>query len=64
MTYFVTGKTCEEINGKPEESDVTFGPFDTYEKAAYQRDVLDEERWISGQHVYYDLHVKCYGDGQ
>ena len=55
--WYVYGKTFDEIHGSVEESNVKRGPFDTCDEAEFYRDVLDEERTISGQHLYYDLYV-------
>ena len=55
--WYVYGKTFDEIHGSVEESNVKRGPFDTSDEAEFYRDVLDEERTISGQHLYYDLYV-------
>ncbi len=57
VKWYVYGKTCEDIYGVPEESDVKIGPFDTEAEARREMESMDDERWISGQHVYYGTYV-------
>ena len=57
VKWYVYGKTCEDIYGVPEESDVKIGPFETEADAWREMNAMDDERWISGQHVYYNTYV-------
>ena len=60
--YYVMGMTCEDIYGVPEERSVKIGPFDSYEEAEREMYAMDDERWISGQRVYYNTYIEAFDD--
>ena len=64
MKFVVVGKTSDEIHGRIEESEVRSKEFDTYEEAAYCREIMHEERYISGQRVYFNLIIDCVDGGE
>lgn len=58
MAFYIKGKTGEEVYGKYVETDVKFGPFDTWLQAYVYAVTVKDEKHINGDKLFLKLRIE------